>query len=81
MSAMIHTGDLINGRGQFEDINSPLPWFNVTDNDTYVGFHLMNPGVEYSYNISIDHHKMEIIGLGIGDVDSIPVDAIYLNPG
>jgi len=81
LTSMIHTADLINGRGQFEDINSPLPWFNVTDNEEYVGFYLMNPGVEYTYNVSIDHHKMEVIGLGIGDVDPISVDAIYLNPG
>ena len=81
MTSMIHTSDLINGRGQFKDMNSPLPWFNMTDDTAYVGFYLMNPGVEYTYNISIDHHKMEIIGFGVGDVDPIAVDSIYLNPG
>ena len=80
LTSMIHVSDLINGRGQFNDNNAPLAWFNVS-HSSEVGFHILNPGVEYSYNISIDQHTMTIIGLGIGEVEPMAVDAIYLNPG
>ena len=81
---MMHHSDLINGRGQLNKNNAPLAWFNVTRVDQeYLGFYILNPGpgVEYTYNISVDHHQMEIIGLGVGEVDPVSVDAIHINPG
>ena len=79
---MMHHSDLINGRGQFNKNNAPLAWFNVTKLDQeYLGFYILNPGVEYTYNVSIDHHQMEIVGLGVGEVDLVLVDAIHINPG
>ena len=82
LSSMLHHSDLINGRGQYNDNQAPLAWFNVTSWDQeYLGFYIMNPGVEYSYNVSIDNHKMEIIGVGVEEVKPKLVDAVYINPG
>ena len=82
LSSMLHHSDLINGRGQYNDNQAPLAWFNVTSWDQeYLGFYIMNPGVEYSYNVSIDNHRMEIIGVGVEEVKPKLVDAVYINPG
>ena len=80
LTALLHTSAIINGRGQYGDNNAPLAWFNVSTMSE-IGFYVINPGMEYTYNISIDHHSMDIVGLGIGEVEPITVDTIYLNPG
>ena len=80
MTALRHGSALINGRGQYNNNNAPLSWFNVSMASD-IGFYFINPGMEYTYNISIDHHSMDIVGLGIGEVEPITVDAVYLNPG
>ena len=77
---MRHGGALINGRGEYNGNNAPLSWFNVSKADE-IGFYLINPGMEYTYNISIDQHTMDIVGLGVGDVEPVTVDSVYLNPG
>ena len=80
LTALLHGSALINGRGQYKGNNAPLAWFNVSM-ASEIGFYIINPGMEYTYNISIDHHSIDIIGLGIGEVEPITVDAVYLNPG
>ena len=80
LSSMVFTSALINGRGQYRNNKAPLPWFTVEPN-TWNGFYMINPGVEYTFEISIDQHKMEIVDLGVGEVEPITVDAVYLNPG
>ena len=82
LTSLLHANGLINGRGQRSGNNAPLSWFNVSATSySEVGFYLINPGMEYAYNISIDQHTMDIVGLGIGEVEPITVDAVYLNAG
>jgi len=80
LSSMMYTSALINGRGRYGDVKTPLSWFNVTQY-THTGFYLMNPGVEYSFEMSIDQHRMEIVRLDRTEVEPKIVDSIVLNPG
>ena len=80
LSSMVYTSGLINGRGQYNSNNSPLPWFTVEPN-SIIGFYMINAGVEYTFSISIDQHDIEITSLGVGQVESKTVTTVYLNPG
>ena len=80
MSFNLFTSALINGRGQYNGNNAPLPWFTV-EPDSEIGFYMINPGIEYTFSISIDQHDMVITSLGVGQVESKTVSTVYLNPG
>lgn len=80
LSSMMFNSALINGRGRFKNNKAPISWFKVTK-DSWNGFYIVNPGVEYTFAISIDEHEMQIIGLDIADVQPETVHTIYLNPG
>ena len=80
MSFNLFTSALINGRGQYNGNNAPLPWFTV-EPDSEIGFYMINSGIEYTFSISIDQHDMEITSLGVGQVDTKTVNTVYLNPG
>ena len=80
MSFNLFTSALINGRGQYNGNNAPLPWFTV-EPDSEIGFYMINSGIEYTFSISIDQHDMEITSLGVGQVESRTVNTVYLNPG
>ena len=80
MSFNLFKSALINGRGQYNGNNAPLPWFTV-EADSEIGFYMINSGIEYTFSISIDQHDMEITSLGVGQVESRTVNTIYLNPG
>ncbi|XP_065052890.1 uncharacterized protein LOC135682090 [Rhopilema esculentum] len=80
LSSMVYTSTLINGRGQYKNNKAPLPWFQVEEK-SWFGFYILNPGVEYTFAVSIDQHQMVIVDLGVGKIKPVTVDVVYLNPG
>ena len=80
LSSMVFSSALINGRGQYRNNKAPIPWFTVQA-DSWNGFYMINPGVEYTFAISIDQHEMIVTSLGVGEVQPKTVDTAYLNPG
>ena len=67
LSSMLFNSALLNGRGRSTNNKAPISWFKVTK-DNWNGFYIINPGVEYTFAISIDGHEMQIIGLDIIDI-------------
>lgn len=80
LSSMVFKSILVNGRGQYEDNNAPISWFTVEPNSV-IGFYIINPAVEYTLSISFDQHEIEVLDLGVGEVEPMTVNAVYLNPG
>eukprot|EP00794_Sanderia_malayensis_P014766 gene14766-16306_t len=80
LSSMMYTSALINGRGRFENNKAPISWFTVREGSRF-GFYIINPGIEYTFAISIDQHEFLLTALDITDVKPRAVRALYLNPG
>ncbi|XP_056008379.1 uncharacterized protein LOC125665694 [Ostrea edulis] len=89
MSPLSHpfANALVNGRTKyFSDDSSenqravPFEVFNVSHN-TNTRLRMINSGMNGEYKISIDKHKLLLIGTDGGDLAPVWIDYIVINPG
>ena len=80
VSAINYSSALINGRGRFNEQPFPLSRFTVKK-DTYYRFRIVNSGVEYAFEISIDNHQLRLAALDGHDIEELSVDSVILYPG
>ena len=73
-------GALVNGRGRWNDLPYPLTLFEVTEGQQ-TRFRVASTGVEYSFEISVDGHKMDIVAVDGSDIHSIRVDSFMIHTG
>ena len=79
LSAMTYDSTLVNGQGRSLDNTMPLATYNVTSGQRY-RFHVINIGAEYSYEISIDSHMLNVVALDGQDIETVRVDSVILSP-
>ncbi|XP_067945827.1 uncharacterized protein [Watersipora subatra] len=71
---------LINGRGRFNNNSAPLTVHKVTSGQQYL-FRFINTGFDNMIEVSIDNHKMTVIGTDSSEVEPVIVDSVFLAIG
>ena len=71
---------LINGRGRYNNDPYPLTEFTVVEGERY-RFRVANTGGEHGFVVSVDDHKLFVVGSDGDDYLPIEVDFIALFPG
>ncbi|XP_078320451.1 uncharacterized protein LOC144621367 [Crassostrea virginica] len=78
---------LVNGKfksfSKSDNVNEeavPLETFNVTNN-TYIRFRMIQSGITGEYKVSIDQHKLLLVGTDGEDLVPVWVDYLIIDPG
>jgi len=71
---------LINGKGRWNGNLAPLTVFNVTQQQQY-RFRVVNAGLAYGLQLSIDSHMLEIVATDGHEIDPILVNSFIAFPG
>ena len=80
LSAMAYQSTLLGGRGRSNDDALPLATYDVTSGSRF-RFHVVHPGAEFTYEIMVDGHMLDIVALDGHDIVAISVDSFIINPG
>ncbi|XP_067947625.1 uncharacterized protein [Watersipora subatra] len=71
---------LINGRGRFNNNSAPLTVHKVTSRQQYL-FRFINTGFDNMIEVSIDDHKMTVVGTDSSEVEPTRVNSVFLAIG